>query len=349
MKNNWPTRSGFAVILAGCIWLFGCSSLPPGNVITGTNTGTGATKPAATVAYAWGVSAGNGDPLTILEYSTVAPNTGSVIGTLTLPALFNGGPIASDSLGQLYVGGLNSSNQPQILIYPANSTGTATPSRILDVSNAYEPTTLAVGPGGLLYVGTVDNAANAGVSVYSADASGPAVPLRTIQLANNQDVLLDLAADAAGDIYAVRWLTSDVSSYIDIFAPDASGSAAPVRTITFSSLVYGVAVDTGGDLFANTCITAASCGIEEFSPDANGVANPIKTIHWTNQPAGMQYWGGRVRLDSAGYIFATAGFRNPSTAVVTFFIYGVGPKATGNAVPAVQITEETPLSAFAIH
>ena len=312
MKSNWPTRSGFAVILAGCIWLFGCSSLPPGMV----NTGTGATKPAATVAYAWGVSAGNGDPLTILEYSTVSPNAGDVIGTLTLPSLFNGGPIASDSYGQIYVGGLNSSNQPQILIYPANSTGTAAPSRILDVSNAYEPTTLTVGPSGLLYVGTVDKSSNAAVSVYPADASGPAIPLRTIQLANNQDVLLDLAADAAGGIYTVRWLpnaTSDVSTYIDIYAPDASGAAAPVRTISFSSLVYGVAVDTGGDLFANTCVTAASCGIAEFSPDANGAASPIKTIQWTNQPGGMQYWGGRVRLDSAGYIFATAGFRNPST------------------------------------
>ena len=128
MKNSWQKRSGFLVILAGCICLVGCSSMVRGNA----NTGPVATKPSATVAYAWGVSAGNGDPLTILEYSTVSSNAGTVIGTLILPSLFNGGPIASDASGQLYVGGLNSSIQPQILVYPPNSTGTATPSRLVE-------------------------------------------------------------------------------------------------------------------------------------------------------------------------------------------------------------------------
>ncbi len=98
-----------------------------------------------------------------------------------------------------------------------------------------------------------------------------------------------------------------------------------------------------------TGANVASCALEEFSRDANGAASPINIINSPDQPVGMQFWGGSVRLDGAGNIFASLGIRNPSTGAVTFYIYGVAPTATGNAIPTVQITERTPLSEFGIN
>ena len=330
MNNNWLTTLGWQLTLACCICLLGCGS------------------PSRPIAHMWGVSAGNGNPLTILEYSTASRN-GALIGTLTLPSSFNAGPFTTDSSGHLYVGGLNSANNAQILIYHSNSSGLASPSRTIDINYAYDSNTLAVGPTGVLYVGTVGGSGSA-VAVYPAQASGAAVPLRTLQLANSNDVLLDLATDAVGRIYTVRWpayVTNNVASYIDVYSPDASGSAAPVRTITFSSLVFGVAVDAAGNVFANACVDVASCTIEEFAADANGVASPV-TVNFPAQATGMQFWGGRVRFDRAGDLFASLGVRDPSTGAVTFFLYGFGPTASGNAAPSVQITEKTPLAEFAL-
>jgi hypothetical protein len=341
MKSTWPTKLGLPFIAAGCMFLSGCSSL------------NSATETPATVAYMWGNSQTMGNsgglPQTVLAYSTTSAASSSPTGTLTLPPLYEGWPLAADSTGQLYVGGLNGS----VLAYSPNSAGAATPSRTISVSSSDEIINLAVDPKGLLYVGTVGMDRYA-VTVYSAEASGAALPLRTVQLPYSDSVqFLDVTADAAGTIYVVFYPavpSAGPLGYIDVYAPDATGPT-PTRTITFPSVVYGVAVDGAGHLFADTCPTLAGCTIEEFAPDANGAASPINTITVPNQPAGMQYWGGPVSLDGAGNIFVSSGIRNPSTDVVNFFIYGFAPTATGNATPSRQITgsQETTNSHFAIN
>ncbi len=341
MKEKWPAELGFSLILTGAVCLLGCSSSVP------TNTGANPIPPA-TVAYAWGVSEANGNPLTILEYST---GSGVVTGTLTLPSGFTGTTMATDSRGYLYVPGIIGNTNAQVLIYPPKSTGAATPSRTIDIPNSDEPNLLAVSPTNLVYVITGGWPTGSFVSVYSADASGFATPLRTVQV-NTTDTMLDLAADAAGNIYIVRWPTfviNNLASYIEIYSPDASGSpAAPTRTITSSSFIFGITVDTQGNVLANACQNAVSCAIQEFSPTAAGAATPFNTINLP-QAAGMDNWGGFVQLDGADNIFATECVRNPSTDVVTFTIYEFGPTATSNAVPMEQIVEETPLREFAIH
>ena len=300
----------------------------------------------------WGNSQAMGNsgglPQTILAYATVSGATSSPSATLTLPPLYEGWPLAAGSTGQLYVGGLNGT----VLAYSRNSTGAAPPSRTINVNSSEEVITLAVDPKGLLYVGTVGTNRYA-VRVYSAEASGAAVPLRTVQLPYSDSVqFLDVAADAAGNVYVVFYPVlpgAGPLGFIDVYAPDATGPT-PTRTISFSSVVYGVAVDGAGNLFADACPSLAGCVIEEFGPDANGAASPINTINVPNQSAG-QYWGGPVRLDGAGNIFVSSGVRNPSTTVVNFFIYGFAPAATGNAAPTVQIpgATETANSRFAIN
>lgn len=339
MKSTWRTKLGLLFIVASYIFLSGCSS-PNANATP------------ATVAYLWGNSQTmdntGGLPQTVLAYSA-ASAMGSLSGTLTLPALYEGWPLAADSRGQLYVGGLNGT----VLAYSPHSVGATAPSRTIHVNSSDEVVTLAVDPNGLLYVGTVGTN-QYGVTVYSAEASGAAAPLRTVQLPYSDSVqFLDLAADAAGNIYVVFYPVSPGSGplgYIDVYAPDAMGPT-PTRTITFSSVVYGIAVDRAGHLFADACPSLAGCAIEEFTPDANGAANPINSINVPNDSAGMQYWGGPVRFDAAGNVFVSSGVRNPSTDVVSFFLYGFAPTATGNAMPSVQIrgAAETASSQFAIH
>lgn len=311
----------------------------------------------ATVAYVWGNDDQNqsasGPPQTILKYSTVSPSSSSPAGTLTLPPLFNGWPIAVDSFGQLYVGGFFYPNDnPLILVYPPNSIGAATPSRTIEINGPGEIITLAVGPNGLLYVGIVGTESIA-VAVYSADATGTVAPLRTVQLPYSDSVqYLDVVADAAGNIYVAFYPVlpgTGPPGYIDVYAPDATGPT-PTRTITLSSIVFGVAVNDTGQLFADTCLASiAGCSVEEFAPDADGSASPINTIDVPNRSAGMQYWGGPVRLDGVGNIFVSSGIRDPSTDVVDFFVYGFAPSATGDATPSVRITAETPRSEFDIN
>jgi hypothetical protein len=338
MKSTWTTKLGLSCIVAGCIFLSGCS---------GSNTAT-----PAKVAYLWGNSQTmantGGLPQTVLAYSTASAN-GSLSRTLTLPALYEGWPLTTDSTGQLYVGGLNGT----VLAYAPHSAGAATPSRTISVNSSDEITALAVDPNGLLYVGTVGTNVYA-VTVYTSQADGAATPLRTVQLPYSGSVqFLDLAADAAGNIYVVLYPVSPGSGplgYIDIYAPDATGPT-PTRTITFPSVVYGVAVNGAGHVFADACPSLAGCAVEEFAPDANGAASPINTVNVPNLSAGVQYWGGPVRFDAAGNIFVSSGIRNPSTGVVSFFLYGFAPTATGNATPSVQIrgAAETARSQFAIN
>src|SRR5579863_4122706 len=109
MKNIWPASLGLSLILAAAFGLAGCGSLPPGQ--------TGAPQ-AATVAYVWGSNYptfDGGPPQTILQYSTISPQASSPVGTLTLPSSCNGGPIATDYVGQLYVACFSPSSSPWIL------------------------------------------------------------------------------------------------------------------------------------------------------------------------------------------------------------------------------------------
>ena len=336
MKSEWLARVGLSLIVAGCVLLSGCSS----------------SNAPATVAYMWGNSQAmantGGLPQTVLAYSAASAD-GSLSGTLTLPALYEGWPLAADSGGQLYVGGLNGT----VLAYARHSTGTAAPSRTINVNSSDEITALAVDPNGLLYVGTVGTNEYA-VTVYSAEASGAALPLRTVQPPYSDSVqFLDLAADAAGNIYVAFYPVlpgSGPLGYIDVYAPGATGPT-PTRTITFPAVVYGVAVNGAGHLFADACPSLAGCVIQEFAADANGAATPINTVNVPHQSAGMQYWGGPVRFDAAGNIFVSSGIRNPSTDVVSFFLYSFAPTATGNATPTVQIrgAEETANNRFAVN
>jgi hypothetical protein len=327
MKNSWRARSELSVTLAGVICLSGCSNLP-----SYSNTAPG------TVAYMIGSPSS-----TIVGYSTAPANNGSPVGTLTLPPSYWAGPVATDSVGQIYVAAavdpVDPLNLGDILIYPPNSTGEATPSRTIDV-NSYDVAALSVDSAGLLYVAIQQGDATPTVTVYSAAASGTAAPLRTLQL-TNVFAVTDIAADGAGNIYVAGYMSPE--NAIAVYPPTATGAATPARTINFgTSSVSGIAVDLAGDIFANVCIGCyggSSYALEEFAPGANGAASPINTIDLTVGSPWTIVNGGPVRLDSAGNIFTSLQLNSTDPPLPpSIVVYGFAPTATGNAVPTVRIT-----------
>lgn len=278
----------------------------------------------------------------IKGYSVQAATNALPMSTLTYPPNYYGGPVATDSSGQLYVAvalnPVNPVNPGDIFVYPPNSTGEATPSRTIDL-NTYDVCALAVDANGLLYV-----AINPGsdvtqeVVVYPADASGNANPLRTLAVTGFAQIL-DIAVDAAGNVYLAGY-TGNGNNAIAVYSPDVSGSAAvPTRTISFpNSNVYGVAVDAAGDIFANVCRNCqnTSMDVEEFAPDASGAASPINTI---NLPLGAAVRfgnGGPVRLDSLGNIFTSAEVLS-NQDLFDIVVFSFAPTATGDAAPIAQI------------
>jgi hypothetical protein len=180
------------------------------------------------------------------------------------------------------------------------------------------------------------------VSVYAADASGAATPVRTFVLTDVLPPLEDMVADAAGNLYVAACLRNNGWA-VSVYAPTANGPATPTRTIDFgangTAWVYGVAVNSAGNIFANLCSGCyeGASTIEEFAPGASGAAVPIKTINLTAGSLGQINAGGPVRVDGAGNIFTSLAILPPSPGgpLLNVF-YGFGPDATGDAVPIVQ-------------
>jgi hypothetical protein len=280
----------------------------------------------------------------IKGYSVQGATNALPMSTLTYPPNYHGGPVATDSSGQLYVAvaldPVNPANPGDIFIYPPNSTGEAIPSRTIDL-NTYDVCALAVDANGLLYVAI--NAGGSGtqaVVVYPADASGNATPLRTLAVTGLAQIL-DIAVDAVGNVYVAGY-SGNGDNTIAVYSPEASGLAAvPTRTVSFpNSNVYGVAVDAAGDIFASVCRNCQNTGIdvEEFAPDASGVASPINTINLPLGAAARFGNGGPVRIDSFGNIFTSAQVLSANQDLFDIVVFSFSPTATGDAPPIAQIT-----------
>jgi hypothetical protein len=330
MKNGWAESFGLVMTLAAAIGLAGCGS------VTNPSPAYINTAPA-TVAYVNGsIAAG------IAGYSTVPANNGSLVGLLTLPPspLYYGGPLATDPSGQIYVAGGDGTNHAaQILIYPPNSTGAATPSRTINIDDVNR---LAVDPAGRVYVLNLgENYAPPAVAVYASDASGAATPLRTLVLTGVLPPVSDIVADAAGNLYVAGYIGNGWA--VAVYPPTANGPCTPARTIAFgldgSSIAYGVAVNSAGNIFANVGSSSPNgpTVIEEFAPGADGPASPINTINLTAVSSWQIAGGGPVRVDGAGNIFTSVQLEDPETALSVIVFYGFAPGATGDATPTVQI------------
>lgn len=316
--------------------LGGCSN---NSAVTATNTSSSsgstlATGGASTVYVVQQPQTGTGS---ILQFALSVNGALTPVATLTPPTGFTVTAVATDTASQIYVGGYLGTYgaTPEILVYPAGSSGTATPSRtILSLSNDfYVVNSMVVDATGQLYVGSN----SPGVAIFSPTATGAATPTRLITgsatVLNN---VLGVAVDTAGNLYASTITATQVpTGIIVVFASTANGNASPARTITSSStsIFYGIAVDSASNIYANVDSNTGLSGsaIVEFAAGATGAATPIASI--TGAATGLTYGGG-LRRDAVGNLYAVEA--NVVSGAVSLIAFS--PSATGNASPGLAFT-----------
>jgi sugar lactone lactonase YvrE len=137
-----------------------------------------------------------------------------------------------------------------------------------------------------------------------------------------------MALDPSGDLFVADHGIQAVTEY----APDASGNATPIATITGPATGLGfpggVALNSSGDLFvANGTVNPSQASVTEYAPGASGNATPIATIPSSS-------FGGAnpadVAIDPSGDLYVTA---TSDQAVFEF-----APGASGDATPIATLT-----------
>jgi hypothetical protein len=186
-------------------------------------------------------------------------------------------------------------------------------------------------PQGTIYV--ADSGSNQ-IDVFPPGAHGNVAPERVI---SGPDTGLntpgDVKVNAAGEVFASNFAENTGTSSITVYAPQASGDASPICTITGpdtgllhnddmsiepdGTLVVGNFQDAAGDPGAITVYPAGSCG---------DVA-PVRTI--AGSSTGFNQVDG-VGADAAGTIFA-ASTQNDSIQVFA-------PGSNGNVAPEFTIS-----------
>jgi hypothetical protein len=324
-SKRWLRRSALWMITLGCVCPSVYASTRPGSAANYTGS------PAA-VAYVIG------SDFTQVAGFSITGFHDSPTSVVTFPESYYGGPLATDSSGNVYVGVAFTPASPgpenfgEIFVYPPNPTGTTVPLRTIPASS-YDLMALAVDATGQLYVATTDPTE---ILVYPADANGTTPPLRVIQPSGNL-LVKDIAVDGSGNVY-VAALTED-GGIIAVYGPNANGASTPDRVLSFGTYrVFGVAVDPIGDVFASVgSVDDSDYAIEEFGPGASGWALPVYRIK--TPPSSIILSGGPVRIDGAGNIFTSVLIDSvPSIHLPRLVIYGFAPSARRDAVPTVRIT-----------
>jgi hypothetical protein len=181
-------------------------------------------------------------------------------------------------------------------------------------------------------------------------------PLRTITPSVLANAVacggIDVGADGT---VAVKCFDTTQAADIYVFAPGASGSATPSRTITGSATTFHpynvsnpnggyVVIGTDGTIVASDYDTSGNTAILAFAPGANGNAAPVRRIAGAGtgldtislHVAGSGGHGGSygIGINSAGQIFVGQyGSQSLATGQILIF----GPTATGAVLPSAVL------------
>ena len=378
-SNLFALLASAAVAAAFLTALSGCS----GNTtlvaapLTTTTTTTGTTTTSSggvvdtMVFVPYGFAAANvyafQSPSTgnasILQFA--ATSSGSVAPTSTLalptPKDISWDGITTDSKGQIYAWGNQIAASPsEILVYPAGSLATATPSRTILGGAATFPFTsdVVVDSSGQIYVETGDAVmGNSAIVVFAASQNGTTTPTRTIEGSlTGLDGSGHMAVDAAGYLYISN--DTNTPGEIRVFSPTATGNVAPTRVIAGSSTllttwILGIDVDLAGDVFAVVWLPASnSTEVVEFAAGASGNVAPTRII--TGPINGVQPVN--VRVDGAGQVFVLCENLSSSGPGAPFsvspFIAVFPSPAFGSTTPTAQFNSTAwtaPTGNFALY
>ena len=206
-------------------------------------------------------------------------------------------------------------------MYTANQSGAVSTSATIAISSADLPTAIAGDASGNLYVG-VDTNTGGQVLVF---ASGATTVSRTITLPNpgnpNSNQVVSMTTDSLGNLYVAgssvattTGVTSSVAS-IFVFAPGATGSAAPLRTISGSATTLAVgsaasgiaqmAMDSKDNLYVAEGGGSPGTAVIMFATGANGNVAPTVITSSTYAPTG-------VTLDAQDNIYISQSTSGPS-------------------------------------
>lgn len=180
--------------------------------------------------------------------------------------------VAVDGTGTLYVSASN--NGGSIDIYaPGNL---SSPERTISgpSTGLVSPSQIAVAPNGNIIVG---NRGNSTVTVYANGASGDAAPVAVIGGSNTHiSQTAAVGTDSQNNIYVGNGCCAN-SNYVNVFAANANGNAAPIRSLEGCGFAASLETDSAGYLYV-------ACGgmVQIYAPGASGSAQPYSTIY---QPA----------------------------------------------------------------
>ena len=264
------------------------------------------------------------------------------------PTSFQFESLATDSLGELYVGSAatdpNGNPFYEVLVYAPGASGQATPVRTIHLlanpSGTFLPLQMTVTPAGKLYV-----VSPLAVGVFAANVDGDGVAESSFSLPGGSQPT-GIAADAAGNIYVAGATSGNMTTgQILVYAAGANGTVAPTQTITTQGIPYGVTVDGSGNVYTSVNAgtlnggvgTASTNALVEYGGLMSGSLAVIKTI--AGSATGVTFATG-PQIDAAGnlYVVSEATKGSGSTFSETSEIVGFAPTATGNVAPGVVLS-----------
>lgn len=342
--------ASLALVLA----LAGCAS-------AGTTYGntTGAPGTGVYVIQNTAATSTSSASASVLEFSTSASGTATPIATIANPGVTSFAFLAVDATGNVYTAATTtttatpSTSATSIVEYPMGSQNNAQPTR----SIPFNTTTGVGGINGLAVDAAGDIFAagfGSGISVFTSTATGSVAPSRSIPIGTQAVDLTTLeapyseAVDASGNLYVANQASPDVSAPaptapILVFAPAATGSVAPTRTLSgaLTTLAIGspagIATDPAGNLYvANNA--AAGSSILVFAPTATGNTPPLRDITGSNTQLGCL---GGIALDTEGYLYVVSTTTCTTSHTASPTVLKFSTTGDGNIAPAATFTSTT--------
>lgn len=230
--------------------------------------------------------------------------------------------------GNLWVGNYSGGSGGTVTEYALSASGSTAPMATIGGGS----TTLQ-GPGGIY----VDGKGNVYVGDYRAGAidifaPGDTTGAPTTQIAGSNTGLTAASGvwlDSRGDVWVGNAAQTSGTDAILEFAPNASGNATPIATISGAStdlvIPMGVFVDARSNVWVANCGPAPG-NIEEFAAGASGDAAPKTLI--SGSSTGLSCPNG-IFVDSAGYVYVSD-YRAAS-------VYVFSPNSNGNVAPVQTI------------
>ena len=191
---------------------------------------------------------------------------------------------------------------------------------------------------------TVDNDAfsppqPSSILQFSRTATGTTTPLATITGPANF-IFGPAVIDASGYLLVggqtLATMTATSVASVLIYAPAASGTAAPAQTLQlpglFNNFIAGMAVDTAGNLYISSDVAIGSGPAGRVYPGISVYTYSPAPASQTRTIAGDQttiLGDTEIAVDPPGNVYVTGGSYADGPQTVLIF----GPKATGNVAP----------------